>query len=140
MEFKSFHKEFFNAKFGAFSKVTEREYYDSQITLTGIESKIVQDYFGKETILVGPKKLNKEKAAKIFKHYNSNENISLNLNFPKPLKPELRLYIKQGFKPLGGDIWFIFLSNENELVIGSKRRCCIKIYLENQLLINLNLN
>lgn len=121
MEFKSFHKEFFNAKFGAFSKVTEREHYDSQITLTGIESKIVQDYFGNKNLLRGNVSSNREMASKTFIHFNSGKNIQLNINFPKTIKPELRLYIskRSGFKPLGGTIWFIFVNLNDKITIGS---------------------
>jgi predicted HNH restriction endonuclease len=123
MDFKPFHNEYFNAKVGAFSKVTDREYYDSQITLTGSESQIVLDYFGIKSIQVGKVKDNKVKSSKTFKHYNSGNSIQLNLNYPKADKPELRLYIgkTKGFKPPAGEIWFVFISNLNEIVIGSKK-------------------
>ncbi|MFT6480759.1 MAG: hypothetical protein ACJAVP_003921 [Spirosomataceae bacterium] len=40
MKFDIFHNRFFAAKTGAFSKVTEREYFDSQITLTEVKTEI----------------------------------------------------------------------------------------------------
>ena len=41
MEFQEIHKSFFNCEVGAFSKVTDRENYDSQITVTKEEKKII---------------------------------------------------------------------------------------------------
>lgn len=121
MKFQSFHNLFFKAKNGAFSRVTPREFHDSQITLTGLEAKIVIDYFKMANIQIGNVKSNPSKAAKVFRLYNTGENIELNLVYPKPRKPELRLYISKskGFKPPGGMIWFIFVNQESELVIGA---------------------
>ncbi len=121
MKFQSFHNLFFNSKIGAFSRVTDREHHDSQITLTGLEAEIVINFFSIENIQIGNVKSNPGKASKAFRYYNTNEIINLNLVYPKPPKTELRLYIsnRSGFKPNGGMIWFIFVNQKNELVIGA---------------------
>lgn len=120
MKFQSFHNLFFNSKIGAFSRVTDREHHDSQITLTGLEAKIVINYFDSANIQIGNVRSNPIKASKEFRFYNTNEIIKLNIVYPKPSKAELRLYLsnKSGFKPNGGMIWFIFVNQKNELVIG----------------------
>jgi len=121
MEFNLFHRDYFNAKNGAFSKVTEREHIDSQITLTDIEAEIVINHFGKQNIQVGNVKSDPRKATKNFLLYPSFNSINLNLVFPKPNKTELRIYLSKeaSYKPLGGDIWFIYETLNSELVIGS---------------------
>ncbi len=121
MKFQPFHNLFFSSKIGAFSRVTNREFQDSQITLTGLEAEIIIDYFTIQNIQTGNVKSNPTKASKPFKLYNTDKIINLNLVYPKPKKPELRLYIsnKSGFKPTGGMIWFIFINNKNELVVGA---------------------
>lgn len=121
MEFQDIHKSYFNTERGAFSIITDRENYDSQVTVTKEEKKIIIDYFQDYTILRGNKSLNPEQAAKEFLLYPDLERITLNLVYPKPLKSELRLYLStdHGFKPKGGDIWFIYLNNLNQIVIGS---------------------
>lgn len=121
MEFHSFHKDYFNAVNGAFSIVTEREHYDSQITLTDVEADIVIRYFGKQNIQVGNVKSDTLKAEKKFLLYPDFNNINLNLVFPKPNKTELRIYIsiRAGYKPSAGDIWFIYENIDNALTIGS---------------------
>jgi len=125
MEFKPFHNEFFRAIGGAFSRVTIRENFDSQITLTDNEAELVINYFGRENIHIGNVKGDTEKSRKKFLLYNANnspiESIYLNLVFPKPKrKTELRIYLTtKGFKPKGGDIWFIYINANNEIVIGS---------------------
>ena len=121
MDFKPFHKHYFNAKSGAFSRVTEREDYDSQITLTDIEADIVIDYFGKEHIHVGGVREDREKASKRFLLYPDFTPINLNLTFPKPNKPELRLYLaaSRKFRPIAGQIWFIYENINNDLIIGA---------------------
>ncbi len=121
MKFQSFHHLFFASKVGAFSRVTKREYKDSQITLTGLEAQIVIDYYKIKNIQIGNVKSNPSKASKDFILYNTNTAIKLNLVYPKPSKRELRLYIskKNGFKPKGGMIWFIFVNKKNKLVVGA---------------------
>jgi len=120
MRFKNFHNEFFSSIDGAYSRVTEREYFDSQITLTDAEAEMVINHFGIDNIQVGNVKSKPEKASKVFTDYATKETLYLNLVFPKPVKTELRLYIssKAGFKPLSGNIWFLFIDQENRLVIG----------------------
>lgn len=121
MEFKTFHNDFFRAVTGAFSRVTDREYFDSQITLTGIETDIVINHFGTQNILNDKVASNPQKAKKQFLLYPSLQQIELNLVFPKSNKTELRLYISstKGFKPKANEIWFIFKNTSNQLVIGS---------------------
>jgi 5-methylcytosine-specific restriction protein A len=120
MKFEDYHNNFFNSHTGAFSRVTERENYDSQITLTDVETEIVVNYFGGQNIHIGNVGQNRLKAAKHFKLYNTGEIISLNLVFPKPNNSELRLYLsaRAGFKPNGGDVWFLFEDAEGLLNIG----------------------
>jgi len=105
---------------GSYSRVTERENYDSQITLADYEAALVISHFGRENIQVGNVSSNREKAKKRFLLFPTHEEIVLNVVYPKKEKTELRLYIssKAGFKPDGGEIWFMFL-REREIWIGS---------------------
>ncbi|MGN6803296.1 MAG: HNH endonuclease [Ginsengibacter sp.] len=121
MQFQLFHKKFFNAVAGSYSIVTEREEYDSQITLTDAESEMVIQYFGRSNIQVGNVASNKSKSQKQFFLYPDMRPIKLNLVFPKPEKHELRLYIssRAGFKPKSGEIWFLFIDKNGQLIIGS---------------------
>jgi 5-methylcytosine-specific restriction protein A len=99
---------------GAYSFVTERERFDSQITATDVENDILVNYFGKSSIHVGKVSLDRMKAQKEFLLYPSGESIKLNLTYPKPNKTELRLYLsnRAGFKPEANTIWFLFVKNE----------------------------
>lgn len=110
----------FNSENGAYSVVTTRENYDSQITATDEEANMLLSFFGKENIQIGNVKSNPEKANQDFYLYPEGNKINLNLVFPKPEKTELRLYLSKqaGFKPNGGDIWFIF-EKDNKLWIGA---------------------
>jgi len=110
----------FGSYFGSYSKVTPREYYDSQITTTDAETQLIVDYFGIGEIHIGNVNSNKEKSRKKFLLYPNGEEIFLNLVYPKPEKPELRLYISERakFKPEAESIWFLFVKN-NEIWIGS---------------------
>ncbi len=110
----------FNSETGAYSVVTPRENYDSQITATDEEANLLLSFFGKENIQIGNVKSNPEKAKQAFYLYPEGNEISLNLVFPKPEKPELRLYLsaRAGFKPDGDDIWFIF-QQDDKLWIGA---------------------
>lgn len=125
MEFKSFHNEYFKAISGAYSRVTNREYFDSQITLTDNEAELVINYFGHDNIHTGSVRGDIDKSIKKFMLYDINNEIVkpiyLNLVFPKSNKTELRLYIakSRGYKPKGGDIWFIFINRNHDIVIGS---------------------
>lgn len=110
----------FGSYFGSYSKVTPREYYDSQITTTDAETQLIVDYFGIGEIHIGNVNSNKIKSRKRFLLYPNGEEIFLNLVYPKPEKPELRLYISERakFKPEAESIWFLFVKN-NEIWIGS---------------------
>jgi len=110
----------FNSETGAYSVVTPRENYDSQITATDEEANLLLSFFGRENIQIGNVKSNPEKAKQTFYLYPEGNEISLNLVFPKPEKPELRLYLsaRAGFKPDGDDIWFVF-QQDNKLWIGA---------------------
>jgi len=110
----------FDSESGAYSVVTPRESYDSQITATDEEASLLLSFFGKENIHIGNVKSNRKKAKKTFYLYPEGKEISLNLVFPKPEKTELRLYLsaRAGFKPDGDHIWYIFEQN-NKLWIGA---------------------
>jgi hypothetical protein len=105
---------------GAYSVVTKREHEDSQITLTDYEAEVVISHFGKDNIHVGNVQSNKVLSSKPFRLFPSGKTIKLNVVYPKPEKTELRLYIssKAGFKPKGGEIWFMFLK-DNSIWIGA---------------------
>lgn len=121
MRFSEIHKEFFDTENGAYSVVTERENFDSQITVTKEEKEIILDFFGVENIHKGNKTSDPEGSKKDFLLYPEMEPIQLNLVFPKPNKTELRLYLSKesGFKPNGSDVWFVYTNHENQLIIGS---------------------
>lgn len=121
MKFQLFHNRYFNAIAGSYSIVTAREDYDSQITLTDTEAEMVINYFGMNNIQIGNVRSNKVKANKSFLLYPSLQPITLNLVFPKLRKTELRLYIsaQAGFKPVSGQIWFLYIDSNNQLVIGA---------------------
>jgi len=120
MKFGIIQKMKFGTSDGSYSVVTEREHFDSQITLTDYEADLVISIFGKENIQVGGVHSNKELSSKEFRLYPSGKKVFLNVVYPKPEKTELRLYIssKAGFKPNGGEIWFMF-RKESEIWIGA---------------------
>ena len=120
MKFGKIQERKFGASSGAYSIVTERENYDSQITLTDYEAELVVDHFGKENLHVGNVQSNKILASKPLRLYPSGKIINLNIVYPKPEKTELRLYISSqvGFKPEGGEVWFLF-EKEGNLWIGA---------------------
>ncbi len=120
MRFSAAHSLYFNAKDGAYSRITEREYFDSQITLSDAEAELAVNYFG-TTILVGNVGVDKVQAKKPFKLFNKNEFVHLNLVYPKPGKNELRLYIsiRAGYKPPAGHVWFLLIDRNDVLNIGS---------------------
>lgn len=119
MKFSNRLKEYFGTKKGAFSVITETEYSDSQLTFTDTEAEIVLNFFGEENITRGGVKNDPKLSSKKFKKFDTNEDIYLNVVFPKQNKSEIRLYLseKAGFKPSAGDIWFIYVKN-NDLHIG----------------------
>ena len=100
--------------------MTNREHFDSQITLADHEAEIVVTYFGQQNLHIGNVTSNKTLAAKTFYLFPDGEEMTLNVVYPKPNKTELRLYIstRAGFKPKGDDIWFMFVQ-EDKLWIGS---------------------
>lgn len=104
----------FGAEDGAWSEVTSTEVGDSQITATGEEAELLESFFGKATIHVGRVGLNPTAAAKVFHLHRTGRPLTLNLIYPKPAKPELRLYLsaRKGFKPAAGDIWFLYFQQE----------------------------
>lgn len=124
MEFSFLQCATFNALKGSYSPVTDREIYDSQITATDSEAKLLVDFFSQsgEGIYVGNVSSNKSAARKQFRLFPSGEQICLNLVYPKPNKTELRLYLstRAGFMPKEGDVWFLFVSKDDgTLWIGS---------------------
>ena len=120
MKFGRIQEKKFGTSNGTYSVVTERENYDSQITLTDYETEMVISHFGQSNLHVGNVQSSKGVATKSFCLFPSGKTITLNVVFPKPEKTELRLYIsaRAGFKPDGGDIWFMFIRN-NQIWIGS---------------------
>ena len=110
----------FNADDGAWSVVTPREEYDSQLTVTGDEAAVIEAYFGKDTIHIGRVGLAPATAAKQFFLHPSGNEVSLNLVYPKPIRTELRLYlsVRRCYKPAPLDIWFIYLK-KGRLYLGS---------------------
>jgi hypothetical protein len=120
MKFGKSQKIKFKSNLGAYSIVTPRENYDSQITATDAEAELLTSFFGKESIQVGNVKSNPVKAKKAFRLFPGGNQIYLNLVFPKPEKTELRLYLssRAGYKPEPNDIWFLF-EKDNDLWIGS---------------------
>jgi len=112
----------FNAVQGSYSPITNREVFDSQLTATDAESSLLESYFSRhgETIHVGNVRSNPQSARKRFRLWPSGDNIWLNLVYPKPDKSELRLYLatSRGFMPKEGDVWFLFVTKDDELWIG----------------------
>ena len=108
MQFGPSQKKRFNCSDGAYSTVTDREYKDSQITLTDHEASIVLSRFTESGIPRGGVNANPELAAKEFALYPSGESIQLNINFPKSKGNELRLYLNRQFRPEGGLVVFLF--------------------------------
>jgi len=123
MKFSGIHKKYFGAEEGAFSIITKRENYDSQLTFTDAEAKIILGYYGEKKIHRGAVSENPKLAKKGFRYYNEGTLIFLNINFPKTEGAEIRLYLskKAGFKPPAGNIWFLFKKN-GELWIGHKSK------------------
>lgn len=125
MQFGIVQKERFTATDGSYSIVTKREVYDSQITATDAEAQLLKSFFASkgENIFVGNVKSSRGAASKEFKLFPTGKSISLNLVYPKPEKNELRLYLssRAGYKPEQGDVWFMFISADQDLWIGSMK-------------------
>lgn len=115
MRFGKAQEQIFSSNDGAYSIVTERENFDSQITLTDYEAELVINHFGQNNLHSGNVQSNKALASKPFRLYPSGHEIRLNVVYPKPNKTELRLYIssRAGFKPDGGNVWFMFKKDAN---------------------------
>ena len=124
MEFSFLQCASLNAVKGSYSPVTDREIFDSQITATDSESKLLIEFFNRsgEGIYIGNVNSNKDAAKKRFRLFPSGDEIYLNLVYPKPNRTELRLYLssRAGFMPRKGDVWFLFVSRDDgDLWIGS---------------------
>ena len=124
MEFSFLQCTTLNAVKGSYSPVTDREIYDSQITATDSEAKLLVEFFRRsgEGIYVGNVNSNRAAARKAFRLFPTGETVFLNLVYPKPNKTELRLYLssRAGFMPHKGDVWFLYESRERgELWIGA---------------------
>ena len=112
---------FFNASAGAGSEVTATEYSDSQITIVKAEKQILFSVVPQNSIPRGS--IRSVGAREVtFADYRSKAPIKLNVNFPKPSKNELRLYLSddRNYKPAPGQYWFIFISKSSgQLRIGA---------------------
>jgi 5-methylcytosine-specific restriction enzyme A len=118
MKFGLLQQQIFGTNAGAYSPVTATEVGDSQITLTDYEAELVVRHFGRGNIHIGNVRSNPAAARKQFILFPTGKPVELNLIYPKPAKTELRLYLRQGFKPAPGDIWFVFEKDGN-LHLGS---------------------
>jgi 5-methylcytosine-specific restriction endonuclease McrA len=123
MKFSEIQRKYFGVDKGAFSVITEREYYDSQLTFTDAEAEIILDFYGEKKIHRGAVSENPELSKKAFKVFNDDSIVFLNVNFPKNQGTEIRLYLSKraGFKPPAGSIWFLFEKND-QLWIGHKSK------------------
>lgn len=111
---------FFNASDGAGSPVTKTEFGDSQVTLDKDEKRVLFSKIPESAVPRGSVKFTSAKKFP-FKVFNKRMNSLLHVNFPKPKKNELRLYLssREGFKPSIGDYWFIFKENtSDDIVVG----------------------
>ncbi len=113
---------FFNCVEGTYSKLTAREYGDSQLTVSGVEKDLFQRHFGRvlEANRGGVKALADagHDSSFQFRRWPDGEAITLNLVYPKPEKNELRLYLAESFKPAAGRLWCSFLK-DGEMWVGS---------------------
>lgn len=118
MRFGDAQTTVFGTNRGSYSRVTEREVVDSQITLTDYEAELAEAFFS--PIHVGNVRSNPEAARRTFRDYCEGSPVALNLVYPKPQNSELRLYLSasSGFKPRAGDIWFMY-EVADEMWIGS---------------------
>lgn len=109
-------KHFFRATRGAFSRATATEVGDHQITVTKNEKAIFNDHFSDypRGAITGD-----EAAKRDFRLYPTGEKIRLNVNHPKSVGSELRLYIRGGvFKPDIDNAWFVF-ERDGDIWLGS---------------------
>lgn len=115
MRFGTLQQQVFSTLDGAYSLVTPREHFDSQITLTDFEAELAIRHFGRDNIHTGNVADNPTLSRKTFRLFPDGAPVNLNLVFPKPAKPELRLYLSRGggFRPDGDQVWFIYLSGDD---------------------------
>jgi 5-methylcytosine-specific restriction enzyme A len=117
MKFGPLQLKYFGADEGAYSPVTNTEAtHDRGVTLTGEEKVLALKFFGTK-IHRGSSRSNPEASIKTFRVFPSGEKLDLPLNYPKPLKQELRLYFREPFRPKTDDIFYIF-RRDGELWIG----------------------
>ena len=111
----------FNARIGAGSVVTPREYHDSQITIDKHEKTVLSSTYPQKLIpRMSVKHMDGRNKFK-FKNFNTGATVYLNVNLPKQSGSETRLYLSAaaGFKPKAGDYWFIYKDrNTGEFIIG----------------------
>lgn len=120
----AFDKElnsFFSSVSGVGSRVTLKdEATKRQLTLVEHEKKLLLKYH--PVLPIGSLKAAHARGENInfkFRKYPTGQIIHLRINYPKPNRPELRMYFhKDAFSPNADDFWFIFERN-NELWIGS---------------------
>ena len=120
--FNSKQLAFFNASIGAGSIVTEREEFDSQITIDTNEKVVLHSHIPQSIISRMSIKKTSSISSFSFIEFSTRKNVSLNLNLPKSKGNETRLYLSEssGFKPRAGDYWFLFEKiNTKNLIIGS---------------------
>ena len=65
----------FGTKTGSYSVVTDREYFDSQITATDAEADLLLNYFGHGNITVGNVKSNPALSQKEFLLYHNQHSL-----------------------------------------------------------------
>lgn len=126
--FNQYLKQFFESRSGAYSVVTSREFYDSQITVTSFEKTLFLKHH-KNIPRGSITSLTKQgiSCAFPFRLYPTGETIHLNVNHPKEQGNELRLYLQLAlFKPAPGLIWFVF-EKDNSLWIGALDELTVKL-------------
>ena len=120
--------QFFGSREGAYSVVTDREFYDSQITVTSFEKELFLKHL-KNIPRGSITSLTKQgvSCAFPFRLYPTGETILLNVNHPKQMGNELRLYLQLAlFKPSSGLIWFVY-EKESSLWIGALDELSMKL-------------
>lgn len=113
----------FGAQAGAYSIVTGREEIDGQLTFDKAEKAVLFSRKPKPKILRGKVQGREGEAAlsvRLYKGSKKRGRKSVYVNYPKKRGNEIRLYFKEGvFSPRVHDVWFIILTGEGELGIGS---------------------
>jgi 5-methylcytosine-specific restriction enzyme A len=112
---------FFLSDNGAGSKITEKdEARKRQLTVAKHERLLLLKYHPDVPIgALGEAEKRGEKVLFRFRLYPTGQHIDLKINFPKPVKNELRLYFNEAvFSPKAWDNWFLF-ERKGEIWIGS---------------------